>query len=285
MQGHDRVRIPVRPPAAPCCLQPHATPTCYQTQCLTNKHVESHCINPAMSDISFYPHPLPDRAIRLLNIEPGDSDSPLQCTLQETLLETTTTPYYALSYVWGSDQHLVPITCNCQIHYITPNLHSVLLEYRSRDMGVSLWVDALCINQNDTAERTSQVRMMQEIYSRAACVVVWLGEADEAIKPALRLLKEINAPWATMTDHQGREIPLFTGGDHQSHDAYVAGYVPDSYFDALAGFLLRPWFGRIWMYASSPIPSISCIYMLTRQCPRALVCAQSSHLVWFQHSR
>jgi hypothetical protein len=235
-----------------------------------------------MSNTSLYPHPLPERTIRLLNVEPGDAASPLQCTLQERSLEDTATPYYALSYVWGTDQHLAPMTCNSQSHHITPNLHAVLLEYRSRETRMPLWVDALCINQNDTTERTRQVRMMQEIYSKAECVIVWLGEADNTVEPALKLLKEINAPWATMTDHEGREIPLFTGGDHQSHDAFVAGYVPDSYFDALAGFLLRPWFGRIWMYA---LISLITHLMLTRQCPRTSLCSQSAPMVWFQHAR
>jgi hypothetical protein len=114
-------------------------------------------------------------------------------------------------------------------------------------MRMSLWVDALCINQSDTAERTSQVRMMREIYEKAECVVVWLGEGDETDSLALSLLKTINQPWATFKDAYGREIPLFTGGNEQQHDALVAAQAPYAYFDALAKFLLRPWFGRIWI--------------------------------------
>lgn len=91
---------------------------------------------------------------------------------------------------------------------------------------------------------------MQKIYSQAACVVVWLGEAEETDEMALELLKMMNAPWATVTDDRGRKVPLFTGSNAEDHDAYVAQQVPQRYFDALAAFLMRPWFSRIWMYVN-----------------------------------
>ncbi|OAG06026.1 HET-domain-containing protein [Paraphaeosphaeria sporulosa] len=48
-----------------------------------------------------------------------------------------------------------------------------LLEYRRRGTKMPLWVDAVCIDQSNTSERTYQVRMMDRIYSEAECVVVW----------------------------------------------------------------------------------------------------------------
>lgn len=89
---------------------------------------------------------------------------------------------------------------------------------------------------------------MQTIYSKAACVVVWLGEAEATDGPALEVLKAIYAPWAMFRDPTtGEEIPLFTDQDDASYDASLASRVPDTSFDALAAFLLRPWFSRIWM--------------------------------------
>ncbi|KAJ8117395.1 hypothetical protein OPT61_g1386 [Boeremia exigua] len=188
------------------------------------------------------------RTIRLLNIEPGDIDSPLCCALQERSLDDDTTSYNALSYCWGIGESPVEITCNSQPLLITPNLHSVLFEYRRRGVNTPLWVDAVCIDQSNVAERTSQVRMMQAIYSQAARVVVWLGEAADTDAMAVEVLKAIYAPWATYRDPtSGRAIPLFTGQNDANHDANLAGRVPDAYFDALAAFLLRPWFSRIWI--------------------------------------
>jgi hypothetical protein len=199
-----------------------------------------------MADSLLYPRQLPARTIRLLTVEPGDSGSPLQTTLQEKCLDSTSVPYHALSYVWGTNHNLVPISCNLQTLHVTPNLHAVLLEYRHRNSHMPLWVDAVCINQADVSERTSQVRMMQEIYSSAECVVVWLGPADPSDAPALELLKTIYAPWATFR-HNGRDLPLFTGTTPQGQDAELGAKVPDAYFDALAAFLMRPWFSRIWI--------------------------------------
>ena len=71
-----------------------------------------------------------------------------------------------------------------------------MLEYRRRGVIIPLWVDAVCINQINISERTTQVRMMRTIYSnsRAACVLIWLGEAEATDDIALLLLKIMNAP-------------------------------------------------------------------------------------------
>ena len=41
-----------------------------------------------------------------------------------------------------------------------------------------LWTDAICINQLDDAEKANQVALMGEIYARAGCVFVWVGQDD-----------------------------------------------------------------------------------------------------------
>lgn len=38
-----------------------------------------------------------------------------------------------------------------------------------------LWVETICINQEDTQEKSSQVKRMNETYARADQVAVWLG--------------------------------------------------------------------------------------------------------------
>jgi hypothetical protein len=194
-----------------------------------------------------HPHSLTGRTIRLLSIEPGELDTPVRCALKETCLDDTSTPYFALSYCWGLGHSSVEITCNSHPLFITPGLHSALLEYRRRGVSVSLWVDAVCIDQSNVTERTSQVRMMQTIYSSAARVVVWLGEAEATDGLALDVLKAINAPWAMCRDSNRHQISFFYGQNHAVHDAMLAAQVSDASFDALAAFLLKPWFSRIWM--------------------------------------
>jgi starch phosphorylase len=203
---------------------------------------------------AIYPNELTGRTIRLLTVEPGDAETPLRCKLSETCLDASSLPYHALSYCWGANHSPIQITCNAYPLLVTPNLHSVLLEYRRRGTSIPLWVDAICINQSNISERTSQVRMMNQIYSEAECVVVWLGGAEETDGLALELLKEIYKPWAGSTDI----TILETGQDALAYDAYLSPRVPQAYFNALAAFLSRPWFSRIWMYVSYPSFSLTC---------------------------
>ena len=147
-----------------------------------------------MSQSSIYPHDLSERTIRLLTIEPSPADSPIQWTFEERCLDDTSTPYYALSYCWGATGCSARIVCNLYPFLVAANLYSVLLEYRRRGVIIPLWVDAVCINQTNISERTTQVRMMRTIYSRVACVLVWLGEAEATDDIALLMLKIMNAP-------------------------------------------------------------------------------------------
>jgi hypothetical protein len=55
------------------------------------------------------------------------------------------------------------------------NLHLALRHLRSPTHPLNIWVDALCINQADNAERNHQVSLMAFIYTRAKKVVAWLG--------------------------------------------------------------------------------------------------------------
>jgi hypothetical protein len=63
--------------------------------------------------------------------------------------------------------------------YVRPNLHSALQRLRSYERRhIYLWVDAICIDQNNNPERSIQVTKMAEIYNRASNVCVWLGAGN-----------------------------------------------------------------------------------------------------------
>ncbi|KAF2825343.1 HET-domain-containing protein [Ophiobolus disseminans] len=49
----------------------------------------------------------------------------------------------------------------------------------SKRRGVSLWIDALCIDQSNIAERNHQVQQMEWIYSNAFRVISWMGNKSE----------------------------------------------------------------------------------------------------------
>jgi len=58
---------------------------------------------------------------------------------------------------------------------ITQNLHSALFRLLLLNKARLIWADAICINQEDTEERSSQARLMKDIYQLASSVIIWLG--------------------------------------------------------------------------------------------------------------
>lgn len=68
---------------------------------------------------------------------------------------------------------------------ITYNLAAALKHLRATELfadeaALPIWIDAICINQADLAERSQQVAIMGSIYSGARCVLSWLGEPDRS---------------------------------------------------------------------------------------------------------
>ncbi|KAF2822592.1 HET-domain-containing protein, partial [Ophiobolus disseminans] len=120
-------------------------------------------------------HPLQTATtIRLLDIDPGDSTDVVTCRLRHCDLATNP-DFEALSYVWGKPVFAARILCNSQVVHITPSLYQALKRVRLATTLRTVWADALCINQQDAAERSRQVQLMQHIYRDARRVLVWLG--------------------------------------------------------------------------------------------------------------
>ncbi|TVY16139.1 Heterokaryon incompatibility protein 6, OR allele [Lachnellula arida] len=102
--------------------------------------------------------------------------------------------FAALSYVWGDENVTGTIVVNGQEREVTANLEEALRAFCSRDEftgGFKLWVDAICINQNDIVERGRQVRRMREIYGTAWTVVAWLGEECDQSHKAIQLVQDL----------------------------------------------------------------------------------------------
>ncbi|KAL5323657.1 hypothetical protein ACEPPN_008197 [Leptodophora sp. 'Broadleaf-Isolate-01'] len=132
---------------------------------------------------------VPRDLIRLLKILPGSAPSIVECELVVVRLDKAP-PYEALSYVWGNPELLDYVVCNGQRKSVTTNLGIALKHLRLRDETRLIWVDALCINQEDVDERSSQIKLMRDIYTQTWRVVVWLGEdPDGKAEGAISLLE------------------------------------------------------------------------------------------------
>ncbi|KAH8801453.1 heterokaryon incompatibility protein-domain-containing protein [Xylogone sp. PMI_703] len=116
----------------------------------------------------------PDGSIRVLRIHPGAADTQIECSLIPCNIYEDTIEH-ALSYVWGKGKRTETILVDGKDLLITSHLHEILDHMRQTDDIRNIWVDAICINQQDAEEKTHQVRLMRDIYSRAENTFIWLG--------------------------------------------------------------------------------------------------------------
>lgn len=172
--------------------------------------------------------PLPEGHIRLFQLLPHrDITAPIQGVIFDypllDLLRNAHHLYEALSYAWGSLEKTRFIAINKCSLPITTNLYSVLQHLRDPLLKRSLWIDAICINQEDKGERRLQVQFMAMIYTMASHVTVWLGEAATNGE---RALQEIHR--AAYSNEQPTE-----------NDPVVQ--------NAVLELLQQPWFKRVWV--------------------------------------
>lgn len=111
--------------------------------------------------------------IRLLIISSDLDSAIVRCRLVHAVLEEAPA-YTALSYCWGDLSHIKEIIVNnCKVS-VTKNLATALLYLRQRGY-LTVWADALCINQYDEVEKGHQILRMTGIYSKACQTVAWIG--------------------------------------------------------------------------------------------------------------
>ena len=110
-------------------------------------------------------------SIRLVRILPSSSSQLVDCVIVTT---TTADSYSCLSYCWGEPSEQLIRLNGCFVA-VRENLHDFLQEARRRGISQLLWIDALCIDQSNVAERNHQVKQMAAIYRSARQVIVWLG--------------------------------------------------------------------------------------------------------------
>ena len=211
---------------------------------------------------------LQPNSIRLLRLLPSNRDSDsLRGELLEYHLRKSDKPSYhyeALSYFWGGErkpqsisiydpslksrkrtrsfgewegarQKTEPLTLyRCHegtVLNITQNLYTALLRLRDHGCSRMLWVDAVCINQEDEKEKEKQIPLMAEIFAKALRVVVWLGEAEAGSDQALEAIRLANENSVRLPNTEPTQ-------------------------DVIRQLLTRPWFQRIWVrdYSSDRYP-------------------------------
>jgi hypothetical protein len=119
------------------------------------------------------------REIRLVILSSGPITAPIECQLTIASLRDDYLEYEALSYCWGDLSDPETINLQGQPFKVGKNLYRAFIRLREPDEARTLWIDAVCIDQNNMGERAQQVELMGEIYSRTKNCNIWLGEFFE----------------------------------------------------------------------------------------------------------
>ncbi|KAI0508938.1 heterokaryon incompatibility protein-domain-containing protein [Xylaria bambusicola] len=115
------------------------------------------------------------KEIRIVRLLPNTFSAPIECELEHIILEPGA-DYEAISYCWGDASLTHPILLDGVSYPITLTLLDGLKYLRHTTSPRKLWIDSLCINQTDLAERSREILRMREIYKLAKSVVIWLGD-------------------------------------------------------------------------------------------------------------
>lgn len=118
--------------------------------------------------------------VRLVRLQSRSYDQSIRCSMTSNL-SIYDTEYSAVSYEWGDPTApRQEILINGKIFSIQQSLYSFLHSLVAQDCTEELlWIDALCIDQQNSREKNHQVVQMGQIYRSAATVLIWLGPAAD----------------------------------------------------------------------------------------------------------
>ncbi|KAL1386690.1 heterokaryon incompatibility protein-domain-containing protein [Phyllosticta capitalensis] len=115
-------------------------------------------------------------SFRILEILPGQDGEPLRCNIIHVSMDEKP-EYEALSYVWSLGKATIYCGSSNAIFRVSVTCLRALKYLRLRDKSRNLWIDAICINQEDSPaaieEKDQQVKMMHKIYENASRVLIY----------------------------------------------------------------------------------------------------------------
>ncbi|KAK5689682.1 hypothetical protein LTR97_012681 [Elasticomyces elasticus] len=214
-----------------------------------------------------------EQEIRLLELGPGEYNDVLQAALV-TVSVKKLPAYNTISYVWGDPSKSGDLRIGDASLAVPANTILALRRMRLRDSMRVVWIDAVCINQNDIHERGQQVGLMGTIYRCSSGNLVHLTDNQTLAERILRLAHQIDGEARAETDDKVHLGKLLHGADFSNpssnRDSRPRREDLDS--DALWSLLRLPWFRRLWILQEAVVsPSNSCYLGEMPPCPLNLL--------------
>jgi hypothetical protein len=214
----------------------------------TGADEESGNIHRAVTGMLYEPLRFDRREIRLLRFSPDSENEDIMSLKLEIFPLDEAPGFTALSYAWGSPDHRTTVRCNGRTVLITESLYNALVRGLQWNQRLYFWADGICINQKDNAERSAQVKLMGEIYTRATRTAAYLGEPNDSLNgtaehSAFALMNMLSRIWEHDQEHALR-----------SEDDWNALQIPDHHSQqsrdvwiSMLSLWTAPWFSRAWV--------------------------------------
>lgn len=198
------------------------------------------------------------RLLKVLSVVEG-RPIPVHCELTAFSIADAP-PYHAISYTWGNPAPLALILINGRQMHVRLNCEYALRQtHQINGDGIGdflIWIDSICINQLDKAERGSQVSMMGDIFKTATKVLACVGAHEDDSEFLYEFLSGEEAKFQSILSSDASitwETSFFY--DFKLSRRKLASWrwryprsVRIRLCKSLAKFLARSYFHRVWVY-------------------------------------
>ncbi|KAH6673508.1 heterokaryon incompatibility protein-domain-containing protein [Halenospora varia] len=189
-------------------------------------------------------------------------------------------PYRALSYCWGDSAEAEHIELDGMEFMVRRNLFEYLKQRRESAASVMLWIDAICIDQSNIAERNAQVPRMTSIYINATAIEISLGPEEDGSSLAIDELGRLARAVRKARAEQGRTplddlvMPVATDLEKDELEWVAILSAPNQTYNCLAAETLqgnsiglaisslwaRPWWNRVWVAQEASVPGSNKVF-------------------------
>ncbi|KAJ2990145.1 hypothetical protein NUW58_g3102 [Xylaria curta] len=207
----------------------------------------------------------PARQIRVFILKPGLPKDPLVGSFEIVTIVPDThlssinsAEWEAVSYVWGNQELTEPIRIDGSVRCVTHNVISLLIDLRWSDKPRRLWIDGICINQDDPNEKSQQIGIMLQVYQNAKSVIIWLKEISGELAASLAAIQ-----WMEKLLSEQEDTPLSNTKslqrDFDTTHNFRHGFV--------GKLLANPWFTRIWVIQEAVVARNLLVFMASELVP------------------
>ncbi len=196
----------------------------------------------------------PSTHIRVIVVEAGVRGGPISARFQICNIHGQhSVEWEAISYTWDGQRPTHEIEIDGEIVRVTRNVFRILEDLRLREGRRFLWVDAVCISQDDPDEKSQQVALMRWIYQEALAVIIWLDvdgmeDAAAAVSSAANWMDAMPRPVSPPTSKPLMSLFISENPDVEWHSPFHR-------------MMTVKWFRRAWVVQEATLAKTLLVHL------------------------